>query len=409
MKILFCSTSINQTTGYGRISYTLLKHLASIGHKVTHFAFQNYEWLIKHSDRDLPESITIIDVHKLSKETYGTDIFLETVQTIRPDIVFIYNDVNVISGLVNILKANDVKVPVVISYVDLVYKYQKRELVDRVISESTHIFVFSDIWKKHLVDGYGADESRISVFPHGIDVEKFTKIDKNSAKKDIGLCEDDFIVFNNNRNSYRKLLDIGLKAFVRFWKMTGYDPHVKYLMNCRMDITDGYNFRDILKNASIEEDVDHETLVTNHVILLSKDLGGCLSDSQINVALNASDIGINTCGGEGFGLCNAEGAFIGNPQIVTNVGGLSDIFHEFPNMLVEPKVNMTLTAGIDFHVGELAICDYKDVADTMFFYYSNRDVLKSDGESVERHIKKTYSWDRLLENFDNDLRKIIFD
>jgi glycosyltransferase involved in cell wall biosynthesis len=356
----------------------------------------------------VPKSVKIIDVYKLSKETYGTDILLETVKSVNPECVLIYNDAPVISAFLTILSSNNIKIPIV-SYLDLVYKYQKRELINYIISESEHVFVFSDIWKKHLIDGYGANASHVSVFPHGIDVEKFKKMDKKIAKRAIGFHEDNFIIFNNNRNSYRKLLDIGLKAFVRFWKMTGCDPRVKYLINCRLDITDGYNFHDILKNSSIEEDVDHETLVNHHVILLSKELGGCVSDDQINTALNASDVGINTCGGEGFGLCNAEGAFLGNPQIVTDVGGLSDIFYKFPNMLVEPKLNMTLTAGIDFHNGELAICDFKDVADKMFFYYSNRDVLRQDGDSVKKHIKETYSWDQLLENFDNDLRKIIND
>ena len=71
MKILFASTSTNQTTGYGRISYKLLCHLAEQGHTIHHFAFQNYEWLVAHEDRVLPSNVKIIDVHTRSKETFG--------------------------------------------------------------------------------------------------------------------------------------------------------------------------------------------------------------------------------------------------------------------------------------------------------------------------------------------------
>ena len=46
-----------------------------------------------------------------------------------------------------------------------------------------HIFVFSDFWKKHLVEGFGISHEKISVFPHGIDTQKFSKMDKKYQYK----------------------------------------------------------------------------------------------------------------------------------------------------------------------------------------------------------------------------------
>jgi glycosyltransferase involved in cell wall biosynthesis len=155
--------------------------------------------------------------------------------------------------------------------------------------------------------------------------------------------------------------------------------------------------------------VNYQEISTNNIVLLSEYIGGCVPDDMINLALNASDIGINSCGGEGFGLCNAEGAYLGVPQIVTNTGGLSDIFKDFPHMLVNPVLHMTLSSGIDFHNGELAICDYKDFADKMLFYYEHRHVLDTDGKNVEKHIKATYNWDILLENFSSSLDRIMLE
>ena len=248
---------------------------------------------------------------------------------------------------------------------------------------------------------------KISVFPHGIDTQKFTKMDKKAAKVSIGLQPNDFVVFNNNRNSYRKLWDITMKAFVRFWKLSDCRPDVKLLINCRMDISDGYNFHDIIHAACINEGVDFEKISNNNIILLSSTAGGVVHDSVINSAYNASDIGLNTCGGEGFGLCNAEAGFLGVPQIVTRTGGLADIFGKFENMLVDPKVYMTLTSGIDFHNGELAISSYKDFADKMYFYYKNRDIMQVDGKNLEQHIRSTYDWDTLLEKFLQDIERIV--
>ncbi|AGE49604.1 glycosyl transferase [Acanthocystis turfacea Chlorella virus Can0610SP] len=406
MKILFASTSTTQTTGYGRISYNVIVYLASLGHEIHHFAFQRIQAYGIDNERVLPKNVHVIDVHTLSKDTFGTDIWVDTINTTKPDVIIIYNDMPVTCGLINKM-LNLPKPCPLISYLDIVYTFQKTELIEHVVRHSDHIFVFSDFWKKHLMEHIGISCKNISVFPHGVDTNKFKKVDKKVAKRLIGVGDDDFVIFNTNRNSYRKLLDITLKAFVRFWKLTNNDKKVKLVINCRLDIDTGYNFQDIIKAACLIEKVDYEEISTKNILLLSRDMGGIVTDDFINTALNASDIGMNTCGGEGFGLCNAEGAFLGVPQIVTKTGGLSDIFKDFDNMLVDPKVFMTLPSSIDFHNGELAICDYKDFSDKLFFYYTNRDVLKKEGCEVEKHIKKQYDWDTLLEKFSYDLDSIL--
>lgn len=409
MRILFASTSTNQTTGYGRISFNVISKLASTGHEVHHFAFQNYEVYGIHGDRVLPKSVKIIDVHKLAPagDTFGGSIWNETIEKVQPELIIVYNDMPVTCSLINEMLKMDKKPCPFISYLDIVYEFQKRELMTHISNYADHIFVFSDFWKIHLMKGFGISHEKISVFPHGIDTQKFSKMDKKEAKVSIGLRPNDFVVFNNNRNSYRKLWDVTLKAFVRFWKLSGCKTNVKLLINCRMDIQDGYNFHDIIAAACINEGVDVEKISNNNIILLSSAAGGIVSDSTVNAAYNSADIGLNTCGGEGFGLCNTEAGLLGVPQIVTRTGGLADIFGGFENMCVDPKVFMSLTSGIDFHNGELAVCDYRDFADKLYFYYKNPEILKDDGQKLEQHIKTTYDWNRLLEQFLKDIERIV--
>lgn len=405
MKILFASTDVSHKTGYGRISYNILLHLSASGHEVHHFAFQRYDGNDVKA-RGLPDNVHLIDVHKLSKDTFGTDIWAGTIKAVNPDVIIVYNDMPVTCALLNKMLDSPKTCPF-ISYIDIIYPFQKSELVYHIAKYSDHIFVFSEVWKKHLVECFQIPSRNVSTFSHGIDKIKFNKISKSEAKRKIGVREDGFMIFNMNRNSYRKLLDITIKAFVRFWKLTGCDEKVSLVLNCRTDIDTGYNFRDIARVACELENVDHHTLLNNNIHFLSSTICGNVSDEYINAALNASDIGMNTCGGEGFGLCNAEGAYLGVPQVVTNTGGLSDIFRGFDNMLVEPKVFMSLTAGIDFHNGELAICDYKDFADKLLYYYNNRNRLKADGVGIERRVRGKYDWDALFENFSSDIDNIM--
>jgi glycosyltransferase involved in cell wall biosynthesis len=45
-----------------------------------------------------------------------------------------------------------------------------------------------------------------------------------------------------------------------------------------------------------------------------------LTDKEINQIYHATDIGVNTSDGEGYGLCTLEHLFTGKPQIVTDIG-----------------------------------------------------------------------------------------
>lgn len=405
MRILFASTSTNQPTGYGKISYIILTHLASIGHEIYHFSFQNYKKWDVAGERDLPQNVHVIDVHEKSDKTFGHDIWNETVTNVSPDLIIVYNDMPVTCSLINEMVKIEKKCPF-ISYLDIVYEFQREALVERITSYADHIFVFSEFWKDHLMKGYGISPRDITVFSHGINHRKFVRADLEISKEQIGCEKDDFIVFNTNRNSYRKLWDITIKAFIRFLKMTNNDPKVKLLINCCMGNAEGYNFHDMIKTACISENVDKEEVSNHNILLLTSDKGGYVSDAILNIAFNASDIGINTAGGEGFGLCSAEGGFLGKPQIVTNTGGLADIFKGFENMLVEPKIFMSLPSGIDYHGGELALCDYRDFADRMFFYYKNKDIMKKDGEKLSESINSRYDWDILLRDFSLKIEKI---
>jgi hypothetical protein len=54
-------------------------------------------------------------------------------------------------------------------------------------------------------------EKPISVIPHGTDFSKFFPMDPLACRKELGVPEDAFIVFNGNRNQPRKRIDLTLK------------------------------------------------------------------------------------------------------------------------------------------------------------------------------------------------------
>jgi glycosyltransferase involved in cell wall biosynthesis len=401
MRVLFVSTAATQTTGYARVAFIILTYLASQGHEIVHYAFQDYPGT-RMADRTLPESVKIVDVHTIAKEgdTFGIDSFQETVLSSAPEMIIIYNDVVVTCQLLNTFLGKPKPCPI-IAYLDLVYPYENSQMIRHIDDYCDGIIVFSEFWKTHL-ESLGVTPRKLSVFPHGVDSKRIFVVDQQEARKTLNLQPGDFLVLNNNRNSYRKAWDITVKAFLRFWKAVGCPDQVKLVINCRFDIPDGYNFQDIVRYECMRLGVDHKKVLNTNIIRLTG-ISGALDDSTVNLLYNACDIGINTCLGEGFGLCNLEGGSIGRAQIVTKTGGLQDIFRDFPSMLIHPVITLTICPGVETHSGELHITDPNDFSRALVTYYEDRARLKAEGDALRENVSTRYVWPSLLQNFENDI------
>ena len=392
MKIFFCSTATSQTTGYARISHVLLNDLARRGHDVTHFAFQHYQ--AGGIERPMHPNITVIDVTAKAKQTFGYDIVAQEVQRVAPDVVIVYNDMIVTTHILNALEGLP-KTFRFISYLDLVYPYQDWTLIQFIKDRADHLFVFSDTWKSNLIE-MGVPPEKLDVFPHGFDTERFFHIPHHEARKRLGLGLDDFLVLNTNRNSYRKALDVTIRSFLMFLHTVGCPETVKLMLNCRMDVTEGYDMLHVIRIECLKLGLDYDRIVNHHIIQLGRP--GLVDEDTMNALYNACDIGINTCLGEGFGLCNVEHAGLGAPQIVSRVGGLADIFKTH-GCTIEPITRITLARCIDTHSGELSIPDAERFAAALQMYYENTEKRVADGKALQTHIRETYHWPTLLETF----------
>lgn len=120
------------------------------------------------------------------------------------------------------------------------------------------------------------------------------------------------------------------------------------------------------------------------------------NDETLNLLYNASDIGINTCSGEGFGLCNLEHGGIGRPQIISNVGALGDIFTNDYATLIHPVAEYYITNRIDFHGGYLKICNASDFTNALIKYFDNRELLEHHGKLCREQILIKYDSNNIL-------------
>lgn len=163
-------------------------------------------------------------------------------------------------------------------------------------------------------------------------------------------------------------------------------------------IQSGYDIINQVKINCIKYNLDYETIVNNHIFISNSTSTTYISDQMLNDLYNCCDIGINTCVGEGFGLCNLEHGSIGKPQIISGVGALVDIFNNDISKVIEPVSEIYVADHIDYHGGYIKICKTDDFVNGMIQYYDNKELYQIHGNKCRTHILYNYKWKNILDN-----------
>lgn len=370
-------------TGFGRVSESLLKYLAL-----------EYEITVVDIYRTLEGGYTVRDfvnasgssVGVVGKMNYYDTWAVERVKSICEnfDAVFMIQDVWNINVVLNALKESGKKVPPVVMYFPIDAGphdpewYENMDMVKYAVT-------YTEYAKREVLAALGdKGQEKVIVIPHGIDGDRFKKIDKTKAeiRKEI-FGNDDydtaFIFLNANRNQNRKRLELTMEAFSIFVKK--YDPDRACLyMHCGN--TDDSHV-DVLKLAK-------RLGISGRLIMTTTNRGlPNSSDTELNRMYNACDVGVNTSMGEGWGLPNTEHAKIGAPQLVTNHSANTELY-----LGVSPLVkasapflfNQSMTIGW--------LTDVEDLAEKMNLLYSNQDVYdKYSKACYDKFNSKEYTWE----------------
>lgn len=397
MRLLIIGTHPSQTTGYSKVVYNIAKQLGKYPDiKTTIFGIQKFTQVNDDIRLNLPDNVSVWDVHANDKEDFGfgSNSIINFVTINNPDVVMIYNDAEVVSRYImnlNIAKKNAEEKGMklrfkIVVYLDQVHTSVRSQTIKFISENSEHVFCFTEKWKSNylfLTGEYNKD--KCSVVRHGIkepdvisseDIQKF-KVSKN-------FPQDSFIFLNLNRFALKKRLDISIQAFVKFLKKTGlYNAYLYFpaIIDKNPEILrEIYNLE--LRHAGLSV----ERYKNNFVVGQTQ-----LSDTDINLIYASCDVGLNTCDGEGFGLCNYEHASYGRPQILSKVGGLLDYFNDTNSLLCTPKI---VSYSTEYERGE--IVDAEDVAEKMAKYFTTRSLYHKHCNMCSQ-IPGLYKWDKEVE------------
>lgn len=324
--------------------------------------------------------------NRFQQEPFGVERIREIVEREKPDIVFTINDVWIINNQYNQIKdLHEQKKFKFVGYAPMDSYNWLGSLSDTANSWDA-VISYTEFGAYEFVKG--GIQKPIAVIPHGVTPGQFYPKSKAEARKRLGLSDDIFIVFNGNRNQFRKRIDITISAFAKFAKDR---PDTQLYLH--MGLKDqGWDIMQVFGREMTKQGLDPNgriimTTNTNSPPNVEVDL--------LNDIYNAVDIGVNTCKGEGWGLVNFEHAACRVAQVVPDHTSCKEIFEGYGKLIrcdhVDVDVNMAreMPCPSDDHLAEIFTELYED-----------RNELNRVAEACyQRATDAQFSWDTVASQF----------
>lgn len=390
VKILIVSTHINQANGYSKVSMNIINQLAKHNWiNVVHFGTQK----IQNGEigRNYPSNVKVIDGTALEKEKrlgFGFAELPGVIQSEKPDVVFIYNDIAVISGYIEeIRKQIQNRFFRIWAYIDMVYVSQPQQMIDIINRDVERIFCFSKGWKEQLKE-QGITRP-VDVITHAANPSITRNIPRDLARQSLGLPKDMFLFTSLNKNIPRKRLDILVMAFVKLIVRFPMKPIFLLIVADKGD-KGGYHLFDIYARELKLQNASTDTF-GNRLLITSSNT--CYKDEDINLLNNCSDVGVSCAEGEGYGLCTFEQMALGIPQIVPNILGHQEYCNENNCIMIQPKIRFYIPQAHSTTTGEAQLVDTEDVAKAMERYLFDEDLRKLHGKLGKEKVSE-YTWEK---------------
>ena len=182
-----------------------------------------------------------------------------------------------------------------------------RIAAEREIAASADRIIVASKHEQHLLTAlYGADAERIAVVPCGVDLDLFSPMDKEFARRRLGLRDGERVILFVGRIEPLKGIDILIAAAAQLHE----DENFAVLIvggDARADAQIAE-----LRAQATRLGVDH------HISFV-----GAVEHTELPVYYNAADVCVLPSYYESFGLVAVESMACGTPVVASRVGGLT--------------------------------------------------------------------------------------
>jgi glycosyltransferase involved in cell wall biosynthesis len=423
-RVMVCGTyPIGQSNGYSRVVYYISKYLGRKEDiRLTIYGFQNYNQTKGSQRNDIPESVILHDAMATEnprRNGFGEKEIVTYLREHPQDLVMIFNDPVVTTSIVQNFKEGLTPAEraqfKLVSYMDQVYPYQRKDYISLLNEHFDGIVAFTPYWKDIARSLGIRPEIPIYYFPHGFDSDLYYPIPKQIARAyHSSIPQDAFVILNLNRNQPRKRWDHTMMVMAELivkhqaYKTSAASPPTPIRLVVGTQVQGFFDMFDILEHElklKLKPTPSPErvkALVDEYIVVLPN--AQMLSDRDINILYNACDIGLNTCDGEGFGLCQFEHLALAKPQVAPGIGGFREFLHVNNSVVVEPKWRYYVDRIRDGIGGMAELGDIQDYVAGIWKYYQNPQVAKKHGRRGRDEILQHYRWESMVNVFYNILQ-----
>lgn len=378
-KILYIGTHPSQTNGYSKIVYNHLCQLSRCNNANTVcYGIQRNRAVNSGRNFDNLPNVYVYDAGE-TQNGFAYDKLKEFVQICTPDVIFIYNDPYVCYQYLKVIEFYNCKKLV---YLDLVYNHMNPALINYIIQQVNQIFVFDEKMKAN----YKFQNAK--VLQHGLGC--INKESKTTACEKLNIDANHFYVLNLNRNQPRKRYDIFIKSVVQFYVKYGNHNNVKFILGTQ--IKGAFDLLGIFANECNK----HNIKLNFTEVFIIVENPQTLCDTDVENMYNAADIGINTCDGEGWGLCNFEHMAYGKPQVLPKHDCFLNYANEENSLLIEPQWSYYVDNTRDANGGEAFVVNPEDVCDAVFEYFSNKELYNAHAKCAMSDVSG-FEWPKVVQ------------
>ena len=373
-KLLWCG-DIAAKTGFARVTENVLPYLAKKFNIVVlahNWWGDPTPWQKKY--KMYPSS------NRFQTAPFGEDRIREVVQIEKPDLVFSINDMWIINEQYRRIQDfhKDKKFKFV-GYAPM-DSYGWIGCLADTANDWDGVISYTQFGAYEFIQG--GITKPIAVVPHGVTPGQFFPIDKKEARKKLNIKDDIFVVFNGNRNQFRKRIDITIAAFAKFAKDK---PDTQlYLHMGKKD--QGWDIMHLFNREMKRNKLD-----PNNRIILTADVDGppSVELEMLNTIYNAADVGVNTCKGEGWGLVSFEQAACKVAQVVPGHTSCKEIFEGYGQLIRCDHIDTDTNFG-----REMPCPSTEHLTEILNDLYNNPKKLEATAElCYERALEKQFTWE----------------
>jgi glycosyltransferase involved in cell wall biosynthesis len=229
-----------------------------------------------------------------------------------------------------------------------------RKKVREVMIQCDHIQCDAEFVKQKIINDYGLPDSKITVFPWGIDLNLFQPYDKQESRRKLKMDNKFTVIFN------RYLEPVyGIKYLLEGFKDFAKDKNDVLLL--------------IISDGSLKKEV--RKFINNNSLENKIKLVGRVPNNELPVYLNASDIYISPSLSDGSSLSLLEALACGKGIIVSDVPAIKEWVAEQNGLVINRKDSPAVSLSLNT-------------------YFNQRDLIEKHGQKNILLAREKADWDK---------------